>query len=178
MNGHTSSRWVVVGIVVLGLLGWGRAAVAESRPSLTSLLNKTGHRPKIGLALSGGGARGFAHIGVLKVLEAQGIPIDVVAGTSMGSVVGGLYASGYDIKRLEAVATTIDWRDLFNEKPAHKALFFPQKKTSSRYLFEIGLRGLVPDIPSGLSAGQKISNLFSLLTLSTAGLQSFDQFPI
>jgi len=106
------------------------------------------------------------------------IPIDMIAGTSMGSVVGGLYALGYDIPKLEEVATGVDWRDLFNEKPGRKALFFPQKKSSSRYLFEVGMKGFVPDIPSGLSAGQKISNLFSLLTLPAAGVRDFDQFPI
>jgi NTE family protein len=170
----------VVGISVLWMMGiFAASAHAEDSPqtATTRSQNVIG-RPKIGLALSGGGARGFAHIGVLKVLKELNIPIDMIAGTSMGSVVGGLYALGYDIPKLEEVATGVDWRDLFNEKPARKALFFPQKKTSSRYLFEVGMKGFVPDIPSGLSAGQKISNLFSLLTLPAAGVRDFDQLPI
>lgn len=67
-------------------------------------------RPKVGLVLSGGAARGLAHIGVLKALEEQGIKIDAIAGTSMGAVVGGLYASGYKIDELEKLALTIDWQ--------------------------------------------------------------------
>jgi NTE family protein len=161
----------------LGLLLLANAVAAESQPASTHL-NSDPARPKIGLALSGGGARGFAHIGVLKVLRELNIPIDMIAGTSMGSVVGGLYALGYDIPKLEEVAIGVDWRELFNEKPGRKALFFPQKKTSSRYLFEVAVKGFVPDIPSGLSAGQKISNLFSLLTLPAAGVRDFDQLPI
>jgi len=71
----------------------------------------TGARPKVGLALSGGGARGAAHIGVLKILEEQRIPVDFIAGTSMGSIVGGLYASGMSAQELETLVTHIDWAD-------------------------------------------------------------------
>src|SRR5690554_452583 len=72
---------------------------------------------KIGIALSGGGAKGFAHIGVLKVLEEEGIPIQVVSGTSMGSIVGGLYAIGYTPAMLEEIAMRDDWVDFFSSNP-------------------------------------------------------------
>ncbi len=118
--------WVGVCLLVFFVI----AVHAEESRSGSANIGSVLRRPKIGLALSGGGARGFAHIGVLKVLKELDIPIDMIAGTSMGSVIGGLYALGYDIPKLEEVATGVDWRDLFNEKPARKALFFPEKKTS------------------------------------------------
>jgi len=77
----------------------------------------SGERPKIGLVLSGGGAKGAAHIGVLKVLEEHNVPIDYIAGTSIGSIVGALYASGYSIEELEEVMLTLDWNSLFKDAP-------------------------------------------------------------
>ena len=79
--------------------------------------NADAGRPRIGLALSGGSARGFAHVGVIEVLEKAGVPVDVVAGTSMGSVVGGLYASGLDTEELRAVAAEVDWDRMFSDAP-------------------------------------------------------------
>ena len=75
-------------------------------------------RPRIGLVLSGGGARGAAHIGVLKVLEENRVPVDAIAGTSMGAVVGGLYASGLSAADIERVMTSVDWQDAFRDRPA------------------------------------------------------------
>ncbi len=135
-------------------------------------------RPKIGLALSGGGARGFAHIGVLKVLEEVGIPIDRIAGTSMGSVMGGLYALGYSPEELARLAVTMNWQDAFSDNPPRKTLFFEQKKEASKYLLEIGFKGYKLQIPSGLSAGQKLSNLLALLTIPAAGITNFDDLKI
>ena len=76
--------------------------------------------PKVGVVLSGGGARGFAHIGALKVLEEIGLPIDYIVGTSMGSIVGGLYAIGYSAKEIEEVVTEVDWEELFADTPPRK----------------------------------------------------------
>ena len=73
-------------------------------------------RPRIGLALSGGGARGAAHIGVLKILERERIPIDYIAGTSMGSIVGGMYASGMSLEEIETQLVAVDWDDVFDDK--------------------------------------------------------------
>lgn len=74
-------------------------------------------QPRVGLVLSGGAARGLAHIGVLKALEEQGIHIDAIAGTSMGAVIGGLYASGYSVEELEKLALTLDWRQALSDAP-------------------------------------------------------------
>src|SRR5574340_422879 len=78
------------------------------------------HRPKIGVVFGGGGAKGAAHIGVLKVLEEQKIPVDYIAGTSMGAIVGALYASGLSADELEKVITSINWKDVFSGDPARQ----------------------------------------------------------
>ena len=82
------------------------------------------HRPRIGLVLSGGGARGMAHIGVLKVLEDLKVPIDCIAGTSVGAIVGGLYASGMDAHSIDAVMRSLDWQDAFRDRPSRRDLAF------------------------------------------------------
>ena len=85
-------------------------------------------RPKVGLVLSGGAARGLAHIGVLKALEEQGVRIDAIAGTSMGAVIGGLYASGYSVEELEKLATTLDWQQALSDAPPRKDVPFRRKQ--------------------------------------------------
>ncbi|MCP4399273.1 MAG: BamA/TamA family outer membrane protein [bacterium] len=134
--------------------------------------------PKIGLALSGGGARGFAHIGALKVLRDIGMPIDYVAGTSMGSIVGGLYAAGYSVEELEEVITIVDWDGVFSDTPPRKMWSFLKKRQSSKYLFGLGFTGKGFSIPTGITKGQKISTLFSFLTIPASGIENFDDFPI
>jgi hypothetical protein len=91
--------------------GWERQR-RKPRPGPTP------HVPRIGLVLSGGGARGAAHIGVLKILEENHVPVDAIAGTSMGAVVGGLYASGLSAADIERVMTSVDWQDAFRDRPA------------------------------------------------------------
>jgi len=98
--------------------------------------------PKIGLVLGGGGARGAAHIGVLKVLEREHIPVHAIAGTSMGSIVGGLYAAGYTPDEIEALIASIDWKDFFSDDPARADLPIRRKDEDYRDLleFKLGLR--------------------------------------
>ncbi len=118
-------------------------------------------RPKIGLALSGGGARGLAQIGILKVLEREGIPIDFIAGTSMGGILGGLYAAGYSAEELERIAKDIDWNDLMTDTPSRLSLFLSQREEKEGSLFQFRLDGLKPYIPTALTSGQKLTNLFT-----------------
>lgn len=135
-------------------------------------------RPKIGLALSGGGAKGLAHIGVLKVLEEAGVPIDYIAGTSMGSIVGGLYAIGYRADELEKLAINTDWTDLLTDEVNRQYVAMEEKIWDGRYMgsFPISKRGV--QLPSGLIAGQKLSNLLSRLTWSAHHINDFKQLPI
>ncbi len=135
-------------------------------------------RPKIGLALSGGGAKGLAHIGVLKVLEQAGLPIDCIAGTSMGSVVGALYAIGYRADELRRIAVTTNWEDLLTDEVSRRYIAMEEKIWDGRYTgsFPISSRGL--QLPSGLIAGQKISKYFARLTWSAHHIDDFKQLPI
>lgn len=137
-------------------------------------------RPKTALVLSGGGARGGAHLAVLRVLEQERVPIDLIVGTSIGAIVGGLYASGMPVDEIEEALTTVDWEDLFTDRPPRRTVSFRQKQDDDRALFqfEMGVRrnGIV--FPAGLVAGQKVDLLFDKLTLSTVAIETFDDLPI
>jgi NTE family protein len=137
------------------------------------------HRPRIGLVLSGGGARGAAHIGVLKVLEELHVPIDAIAGTSMGAVVGGLYASGLSAREIEAIMTSLNWQDAFRDRPPREDLTFRRKQEDQNFLvkFPLGLRGSRIQLPKGLIQGQKLNQTLRRLTLPVAHIASFDDLP-
>src|SRR5882724_2816947 len=122
-------------------------------------------RPRIGVALSGGGARGLAHIGVLRVLEGLRVPIDCIAGTSMGSIVGGLYATGLSPDEVEAEMKRIDWIDLFDDRPPRPDLSYRRKQddVSDFIDLELGIRNGRLTLPRGLIAGQKIDFLLQSL---------------
>jgi len=133
-------------------------------------------RPRIGLALGGGGARGIAHVGVLKYLEAHQIPIDCIAGTSMGAIVGGLYAAGMTPEEIERELENMDWADMFSDTPAYRDLSFRRKQDESADLFklELGFRNGRFMMPGGLITGQKVRFKLQTLTLHAEGTQSFD----
>ena len=137
----------------------------------------TMNRPKIGLVLSGGGAKGFAHIGTLKMLDSLQIPVDYIAGTSMGGNAGALYAIGYNGFDLEKLALRTDWQEIFSDKPPRAELPYVQKKETGKFQLVFGLRGLKPIIQSGLIYGQKISLLFSSLTFPYERISNFDGSP-
>ena len=136
-------------------------------------------RPRIGLVLSGGGARGAAHIGVLKVLEDLHIPIDAIAGTSMGAVVGGLYASGFSARDIERIVGTLNWQDAFKDRPPREELTFRRKQEDQNFLvkFPLGLRSRRFQLPKGLIQGQKLNQTLRKLTLPIARIEDFDQLP-
>ena len=138
-----------------------------------------GGRPRIGLVLSGGGARGAAHIGVLKVLEEMRVPIDAIAGTSMGAVVGGLYASGLTAKEIESVMSSLNWQDAFRDTPPRSELNFRRKQEDASFLvdFPLGIRGGRILLPKGLIQGQKLNQMLRRLTLPAAKVQDFDSLP-
>jgi NTE family protein len=121
--------------------------------------------PKIGIALSGGGARGIAHIGVLKVLIENNIPIDFIVGTSMGNIVGGLYASGYTVDEIWDLAKAINWNEIIQDQPSRLSLFLSQKEVRNRHLVNIRIKNFKPYIPPAISPGQKLYNQLSDLIL-------------
>lgn len=139
----------------------------------------TPERQRIGLVLSGGGARGAAHVGVLKVLEEMRVPIDAIAGTSMGAVVGGLYASGMSAADIERELTSIDWEDAFRDRPARSLLNYRRRAEDSDFLVQLplGFREGRFHVPNGLIQGQKLSQMLRELTLPVADISSFDQLP-
>ena len=136
--------------------------------------------PRIGLALSGGGARGIAHIGVLKVLEELRVPVHCVTGTSMGSIVGGAYASGRQPADLERVVLATDWDMIFTDRPPREEISIRRKQDDYKTLFafEFGVRdgGLV--LPKGIIAGVTIEAYFRALTDPAVGVINFQQLPI
>ena len=138
-----------------------------------------GERKKVGIVLSGGGAKGVAHIGVLKVLEEAGIPIDYIAGTSMGAIVGGLYAVGYDARTLDSLVRIQDWSFLLSDRVYRYDLPFSEKETNEKYLLSIPFgEGRKIKVPAGFISGQNIYNLFSELTIGYHDSLSFQQLPI
>jgi len=144
-----------------------------------TLAQEPAQRPKIGLALSGGGARGFAHIGVLEWLEAHHIPVDFIAGTSMGGLMGGMYAGGMSPAEIRSFVNGLQWDNLLRDTPAYEELGFRRKQDLRDFPnpLELGLRGGV-SLPSGLLDGQKIGLMLSRLTLPYSGLDNFDELPI
>jgi len=129
---------------------------------------------KIGLVLSGGGARGFAHIGVLKVLEEEGIEVDFIGGTSMGSIVGGLYAMGYSVESIEKIALSQNWDKVLNDHIDREDMNFEEKAAESRHVFSMQLKNKKVSIPPGLVYGQNTLNLLSELTVPSFQIRDFE----
>ena len=161
----------------VGAVSPGEASAPATLKDLSGLSGP--HRPRIGLVLSGDGARGAAHIGVLKVLEELHIPIDAIAGTSMGAVVGGLYASGLSAREIESVMTSLNWQDAFRDRPPREDLTFRRKQEDQNFLvkFPLGLRGRHIQLPKGLIQGQGLNQMLRRLTLPVAHITRFDDLP-
>jgi NTE family protein len=136
-------------------------------------------RPRIGLVLSGGGARGLAHVGVLKVLDEMHVPVDAIAGTSMGAVIGGLYASGMTAAEIEALVRTVDWNAAFRDRSPRSDLNFRRKQDDRELLvrFPLGLKAGKFRVPRGLIQGQKLTQMLRRETISVAGIDNFDRLP-
>lgn len=135
-------------------------------------------RPKIGLVLSGGGAKGFAHIGVLKVLEENGIKIDYIGGTSMGAVVGGLYASGYNATQIDSIFYNTNFDELLQDYIPRSSKNFYEKRNDEMYAISLPFNKFKIGIPIALSKGMYNYNLLSKLTHKVRHVRKFDQLPI
>src|SRR5690606_6915180 len=135
-------------------------------------------QPKVGLVLSGGGAKGFAHIGVLKVIDSLGVKIDYVAGTSMGAIVGSLYASGYSGKQLDSIFKSLNFDDVVSDNLPRSAKTFYERDNSEKYAVTLPFDNFKIKLPSALSRGQNVYNLLSKLTLHVSDVSDFDKLPI
>jgi NTE family protein len=144
------------------------------------LRGENGEGRKVSLVLSGGGARGIAQIGVLKVLDSAGVKFDLICGTSMGGLIGGLYASGISPDSLERIAHSLDWADFFSNRPSRSMQFITQKEFGENNLITIRFRGSQIHIPSGVTTGQRLNSFLARMT--AAGDyhygNSFDSLPI
>ncbi len=165
------SRLVLVALLASTVSSAVAGGVAEDAPA---------RRLRVGLVLSGGGARGAAHIGVLKVLEELHVPVDAIAGTSMGAVVGSLYASGMSADEVASVIGSIDWQDAFRDRPPRTALNFRRKQDDQEFLVRapLGLRGGHLRLPRGLIQGQKLNQMLRTGLLPVAEVTDFDRLPI
>ena len=134
--------------------------------------------PKIGLVLSGGGSKGFAHIATLKALDSLNIPIDYIAGTSFGAIAGAMYALGYSGKEIEKMALGTDWYEVQNDEPKRKYLPYFRKKDTGKYQLNFGLDGVKPVPRTGLIYGQKIILELNKWTREFEQINDFDNFPI
>ncbi len=171
MRTHRLSSLVAIGFC---LFLFSTAVAQTAKPPAAP-----GTRLKIGVALEGGGALGLAHIGVLQSLEDQHIPIDYLAGTSMGGLVGGLYALGKSPKQLEDIVRKQDWDFIIAGQTNYEDLSYRRKEDARAYpnLLEFGLKKGI-SLPSGLNSGQGVSTLIDEQTLPYAHTGSFDDFPI
>ena len=135
-------------------------------------------KPKVGLVLSGGGAKGLAHIGVLKVIDSLGLKIDYVAGTSMGSIIGALYASGYSGKQLDSIFQAIDFDNIINDDLPRSSTTFSERDNIEKYAVKLPFNDFKIRLPSALSRGNNTYSLFLKLLLHVNTVDDFSKLPI
>ncbi|WP_341215220.1 patatin-like phospholipase family protein [uncultured Wocania sp.] len=140
--------------------------------------DKNPHDVKVGLVLSGGGAKGLAHIGVLKVIDSLGVKIDYVAGTSMGAIIGSLYASGYTGKQLDSIFKKVDFDKIISDDLPRSSKALYERDNSEKYAITLPFDKLKIKLPSALSRGQNTYNLLSKLTLHVSDIHDFSKLPI
>ncbi|OPX28334.1 MAG: hypothetical protein B1H06_03455 [Candidatus Cloacimonas sp. 4484_143] len=141
-------------------------------------LHSAEQRPEIGLTLSGGGARGIAHIGVLKVMEEAGIKVDYISGTSMGSIIGGLYAIGYTPAEMEKIILEQDWDAILLDKISLRSISMEEKDDVEKYIGSFPIESGKINLPVGLVAGQQIYSFINKLCISVHHIEDFSDFPI
>ncbi len=161
--------------LLIALLGWPMH-LSAAQPATTL----APERPRVALVLSGGGARGFSHVGVLKALEAARVPVDMVVGTSMGAIIGGLYASGMTPDELEREILEVDWGNLFTGNIPRQALSQRRKEQDFTFspVLQLGFRNGQFTLPAGTVSSRSLELLLRRYTLHTRHLTDFDQLPI
>ncbi len=132
---------------------------------------------KVGLVLSGGGAKGLAHIGALKIIEESGVQVDYVGGTSMGAIIGALYASGYNSRQLDSIFQVLDFETLIRDEVPRRAKTFYEKDESEKYAVTLPFDDFKLSFPSGISKGQNVYNLLSRLLLHVKNVDDFSKLP-
>ena len=156
----------LVSLILILVFSWGFSQEKESK------------NPRVGLVLSGGGAKGLAHVGVLKTLDSLGVRVDYIAGTSMGAVVGALYASGYTGQQLDSIIRSTNFNILISDKVPRNSKTFYERKNSEKYVLTLPFNNFKIQLPSSISRGQNVFNLLSKLTLNVSGINDFSKLPI
>ncbi|MFV0546168.1 MAG: patatin-like phospholipase family protein, partial [Bacteroides sp.] len=136
-------------------------------------------RKKVAVVLSGGGAKGVAHVKALKVIEEAGIPVDYIVGTSMGAIVGGLYAIGYTPNQLDSLVRKQDWSFILSDRIRRRDMSLTEREQSDRYILSLPfVRKKQTEVFGGMIQGQNLSNLFSELTMGYHDSIDFNRLPI
>lgn len=179
----SATRSILVAVLVVAA-ATGSPANAQATPTSVAqpappAFNTAG-RPRIGLVLSGGGAKGFAHIGVIEELERRHIPVDVISGTSMGAVVGSMYAIGNDAEQIKAIAGGIDWVTVFNDRHRRGDLSFRRKREVRDILLDarLGVVNGKPALPTGVLGGQRLFSTVQEILAPWRATEDFDNLPI
>lgn len=157
-------------VATIGFVFFGVCVIAQT--------TTTAESPKVGLVLSGGGAKGLAHIGALKVIDEAGIKIDYIGGTSMGAIVGALYASGYSAKELDSIFKATDFSKLIQDNVPRGAKTFYEKDDSERYALGLPFTNFNVSFPEAISGGQNIYNELVRLLFHVKDIQDFKRLPI
>jgi NTE family protein len=175
-------RTRIVGLALAACLPFASASSEEAAPVSASQESspEAPKRPRVILVFSGGGARGSAHIGVLKVLEEYHVPVDMIVGTSMGSIIAGLYASGWSSEDIDTKITGLDWGSVFVDKLPRQEKTFRRKEDDARFLIPIKMRfkNWKPYLPPAVIGGENMQLLFEGLVTAASGEHDFDKFPI
>ncbi len=164
----------IIRILVFILL-FSNAGLSQNTFGMPDTLTR---RPKIGLVLSGGGARGMAHVAVLKALEKAGIRPDYITGTSMGSIVGGLYAIGFSADSIEQILHEQDWDKILSNTQTLRQINMEEKPEYDNYIVELPIRKWKPTLPSGVIVGHELQLTLNKYTISAIQYKDFDHFPI
>lgn len=174
----TLQRLTVLATILLAASPLVSSLHAVQRDSAQEPADPGDDKLVIGLVLSGGSARGFAHVGVIEVLESVGLRVDVVTGTSIGSIIGGMYAIGYTTDEMLHVAGGADWNLLFNDAPVRRNLPLERKSEVDRFLLKLPIRDGKPRLPGAFIAGQRIEQFLDLLTWQYHPVRDFRDLPI
>lgn len=155
------------------------AVLFVCQPITADIQEESQPRKKIGLVLSGGGAKGMAHIGALKIIEEAGIPIDYVVGTSMGSIIGGLYSIGYTPHQLDSLVRVQDWSYLLSDRTPRSDKNMAERESDEKYVISVPFSKIsIKEVTGGLIKGQNIDNMFNQLTLGYHDSIDFNELPI
>jgi len=155
-------------LIVFLILSFEKIAQSES----------TVNFQRVGLTLSGGGAKGLAHVGVLHIIDSLGIQIDYISGTSMGSIVGGMYAAGYSAEEIENIALELDWQNLFSSRPNIKYAHPRKRENFGRHIIELPIENWEIKFPSGAIEGQQMWNVLSDIFFNVRNINDFNELPI